>query len=164
MDLGLHSRLSVSVHMAAMLYCGDGPDDHDQPRAGGRVGLDGDRVLRVLIVEDEILIAMHLEATVEDMGLEVCGIVATGADALNMAASTQPDLILMDINLRGAMDGIEAARQVCDGSDTRIIFVTAYGDPQTLRRIKAATPHAPVLHKPPRPADLLAAIKRVTEG
>ena len=150
--------------MAAMLYCGEGPDGHDQPRSGDRLRLDGDRVLRVLIVEDEVLIAMHLETTMEDMGLEVCGIVATGADALDMAAATQPDLILMDVNLRGAMDGVEAARWVCDGSDTRIIFVTAYGDPQTLRRIEAATPRAPVLHKPPRPADLLAAIKRVIDG
>lgn len=150
--------------MAAMLYCGDEPEGHDHLRSGNRFGLDGERVLRVLIVEDEILIAMHLETLVKDMGLEVCGIVATGVGALDMAASMQPDIILMDVNLRGAMDGIEAARQVCDGSDTRIIFVTAYGDPQTLRRIEAATPRAAVLHKPPRPANLLAAIKRVTDG
>lgn len=115
---------------------------------------------RALIVEDEIFIALHLETILQDLGLEVSGIVATGRDAVETAIRTEPDMIFMDINLRGDIDGVEAARQALAVLDVPVIFVTAYGDEATLKRISAVAPNAPVLQKPPQTATLAAAIMK----
>jgi CheY-like chemotaxis protein len=116
---------------------------------------------RALIVEDEIFIALHLETVLQDLGLEVSAIVATGAEAVATAIRTEPDMIFMDINLRGDIDGVEAARQALAVLDVPVIFVTAYGDEATLARIAAVAPNAPVLQKPPQTATLAAAIMKV---
>lgn len=117
---------------------------------------------RAIIVEDEMFVALHLETVLQDLGLEVCEIVATGGDAVESAMTLEPDIIFMDINLRGNIDGIEAARLIRTKSDTPIIFVTAYGDEATLKRVNAVAPHAPVIQKPPMTSVLAAAIRRVT--
>lgn len=116
--------------------------------------------LRVLIVEDEMIVAMSLESLVEDFGFEVCAMAATGAEAVTLAKALRPDLILMDVNLIGDMDGVEAARQARETVDARIVFVTAYGSGEVLDRIQSTVPHAVVVSKPVVGSALLRAIER----
>lgn len=116
---------------------------------------------RAIIVEDELFVALHLETMLEELGLEVCGIVATGRDALSGVVTSQPDVIFMDINLRGDIDGVEAARLIREKLATPIVFVTAYGDEAMLKRVNTVAPNAPVLQKPPMTSALLSAIKKV---
>ena len=91
---------------------------------------------RVLIVEDELLVAWHLESLARGQNLEVCGLVPDGDGAIEQATDLGVDLILMDIRLAGQMDGIEAARRIREQRDTPIIFITAHGDPATRARIE----------------------------
>ena len=103
---------------------------------------------RVLIVEDELLVAWHLEALIRDQRMEVCGLVPDGEGAIEQAGDLKADLILMDIRLAGRMDGIEAARRIRQNHRTPIIFITAHGDPTTRAHIEQVIPGAPVLAKP----------------
>ena len=119
---------------------------------------------RVLIVEDELLVAWHLESLVRDQHLEVCGLVPDGQGAIEQAADLDVDLILMDIRLAGRMDGIEAARRIRESRKTPIIFITAHGDPQTRMNIDQMLPGVPVLAKPvsrDRLRDAIASVMKV---
>ncbi|CAN0456472.1 unnamed protein product [Phaeothamnion confervicola] len=104
------------------------------------------RAPRVLIVEDELLVAWHLETLVRAQNLEVCALVPDGDGAIEQADDV--DLILMDIRLAGRMDGIEAARRIRQHHQTPIIFITAHGDPNTRDTIERTIPGTPVLAKP----------------
>ena len=106
------------------------------------------QVPRVLIVEDELLVAWHLESLAREQNLEVCGLVPDGDGAIEQAIDLDADLILMDIRLAGRMDGIEAARRIREQRDTPIIFITAHGDQETRAHIAHMVPGAPVLAKP----------------
>src|SRR5437763_11527769 len=86
------------------------------------------QVPRVLIVEDELLVAWHLESLIREQSLEVCGLVPDGDGAVEQAADLDVDLVLMDVRLAGRMDGIEAARRIRETRNTPIIFITAHGD------------------------------------
>ena len=103
---------------------------------------------RVLIVEDELLVAWHLESLIREQSLEVCGLVPDGDGAVEQAADLDVDLVLMDVRLAGRMDGIEAARRIREHRDTPIIFITAHGDQETRAHIDQMVPGAPVLAKP----------------
>jgi CheY-like chemotaxis protein len=103
---------------------------------------------RVLIVEDELLVAWHLESLVREQNLEVCALVPDGEGAIEQAIDFDVDLIFMDVRLAGRMDGIEAARRIREQRDTPIIFVTAHGDSVTCAHIARVVPGAPVLAKP----------------
>jgi CheY-like chemotaxis protein len=116
---------------------------------------------RVLIVEDELLVAWHLESLIRDQHLEVCGLVPDGEGAIEQADDLDADLILMDIRLAGRMDGIEAARRIHEQRRTPIIFITAYGNPQTCAHINETIPGAPVLAKPITAARLREAVSTV---
>jgi two-component system, response regulator PdtaR len=120
-----------------------------------------DRSPRVLIVEDELLVAWHLESLARDQNLEVCGLVPDGDGAIEQAIDLDVDLILMDIRLAGRIDGIEAARRIREQRDIPIIFVTAHGDPATRSRIEQLLPGVPVLAKPITAARLKEAIDSV---
>lgn len=89
---------------------------------------------RILIVEDENIVALDLEMRLSGLGYQVVGMTATGEGAIHQALSLRPDLILMDINLRGEIDGVEAALQIQQHQDIPIIFLTAYADDATFRR------------------------------
>ena len=104
--------------------------------------------LRVVIVEDELLVAWHLESLVRDQHHEVCALVPDGQGAIEQTGDLNADLVLMDIRLAGRMDGIEAARRIRESSGTPIIFITAHGDPATRAQIESVVPGAPVLAKP----------------
>jgi DNA-binding NarL/FixJ family response regulator len=114
----------------------------------------------VLIVEDEALIAWTLSTMIEDLGMTVAGMAATADDAVAEADALKPDLILMDIRLKGEKSGIDACRLIRERSDIPVIFVTGHGDPASVRLAEAAGPSAIVL-KPVREQDLEAAIKGI---
>ena len=101
-----------------------------------------------LIVEDEFLIALDLEATMQALGFETCQLAPTAKEALALAMRNPPDVVLMDVYLDGARAGIEAARWLRDVCEVPIIFVTAHSDDGTLERIRQAVPGSPILSKP----------------
>lgn len=108
---------------------------------------------RILIVEDERLVAEDLKNTLSSFKYEVVGIAASGEDAIALAKKSEPDLILMDIMLEGSMTGIEAAKIIYDKQQTPIIFLTAYADEETLEGAIQSNPYA-YLIKPFRDRDL----------
>jgi|SRR3954463_15140816 CheY-like chemotaxis protein len=116
---------------------------------------------RVLIVEDELLVAWHLESLTREQNLEVCGLVPDGDGAIEQAVDLEVDLVLMDIRLAGRMDGVEAARRIRELRDTPIIFITAHGDPATRAHVDRIVPGAPVLAKPITAERLKEAIAQV---
>ena len=102
---------------------------------------------KFLIVEDEMLISLQLKRSLIRAGYEVCGAVGSGEQAIATARQCSPDVILMDIGLLGAMDGIEAARQITAFLPVVLIFTTGYPD-QALRERAAALNPAGYLIKP----------------
>jgi CheY-like chemotaxis protein len=104
--------------------------------------------LRILIVEDDTIIAWTLEAMLLDMGHEVVDIAATGERAITLASQLEPDLVMMDINLGSGMNGIEAAEGIRQRQAARMVFVSAYGDPETREKVQQAVPGAQILTKP----------------
>jgi CheY-like chemotaxis protein len=131
-----------------------------QPTTTGRVR-SSRQGQRVLIVEDELLVAWHLESLAREQDLDVCGLVPDGDGAIEQAIDLDVDLILMDIRLAGRMDGIEAARRIRDQRNTPIIFITAHGDPATRAHIEQVLPGTPVLAKPITAGSLREAIASV---
>lgn len=95
---------------------------------------------RILIVEDEIIIARELEARLIAMGYEVTAIASSGPEAIEQAGLTKPDLILMDIVIKGDMDGIEAASEIRRIHQIPVIYLTAYTDKKTLERARITEP------------------------
>ena len=112
----------------------------------------------VLVVEDEVFIAVSLQKKLEDFGYIVTDIATTGEEAIEKAISTHPDLILMDIVLSGEMDGITAARRIWDQFKIPIIYLTAYGDEKNLKRAKTTSPYGYLL-KPFNDRELQIAIE-----
>ncbi len=113
------------------------------------------RSARVLVVEDEALIADEIADRLRRRSYEVVGIADTGHDAVRQACVTRPDLILMDIRLKGAIDGIETAALVQEKIDVPIVFLTAHSDESTLARAREAAPYSYIL-KPLQERDMLA--------
>jgi len=116
-------------------------------------------VRRILIVEDERLIALDLQRRLTQLGYTVVGNVAAGAQAIMAAFQLQPDLILMDIRLQGEMDGIDAALQIQADRLVPIIYLTAYVDESTVQRAQATSPWG-FLRKPFHVRDLQAILNR----
>jgi DNA-binding NarL/FixJ family response regulator len=116
------------------------------------------RPLRVLIVEDHALIALDLQLTLAEHGAEIVGIAASGEDGVALARRLRPDLVLMDVRLAGAIDGIDAATAVADIPGTRLVFVTGNNDEPTLARIRRIGSF-PVVAKPVLTSELLRAIR-----
>ena len=112
---------------------------------------------RVLIVEDEMLVAWEVSDMLGTSGHLVCGIAATAEEAVRLAAEQRPDLILMDVTLKGPRDGIEAATAIQASQPARILYVTAHSDPATRARMEATAPIG-ILHKPYAEGDLERAI------
>jgi DNA-binding NarL/FixJ family response regulator len=102
---------------------------------------------RVLIVEDEGLLAFVLADIVAGLGCEVVGVAASADQAVEAAEVLGPDVVLMDVNLDGPRDGIYAAVAIRQRLDARVIFVTASQDPATTERMLATRPEG-ILRKP----------------
>ncbi|MGE5436322.1 MAG: response regulator, partial [Syntrophothermus sp.] len=99
----------------------------------------------ILIVEDERIVAMDIAASLRSLGYKVLGMVSSADEAIESALSTKPDLILMDIRLKGEKDGINAAEQIHQSFDVPIIYLTAYADEHTLQRAKLTEPYGYLL-------------------
>jgi CheY-like chemotaxis protein len=95
---------------------------------------------RVLLVEDEYFIAFELKGSLVRSGYEVLGPAASGLEAIEIARAQDPALVLMDIGLRGPMDGIEAARLISEFSQAKIVFATAYADGELKTRAMLLQP------------------------
>lgn len=99
----------------------------------------------LLVVEDEVLVARDIKARLIRMGYDVIDMAARGHEAVEKAIRLRPDLVLMDINLRDDMDGVEAAIKIRESYDVPVIFCTAYSNEDTLERAKVSEPYGYVL-------------------
>lgn len=106
-----------------------------------------DRVeaVKVLVVEDENIVALEIKDRLKRLGYAVCGVVAFGEQAVEEAREKHPDLVLMDIRLKGKMDGVEAAGIIQSESDIPVVFLTANSDDSTFLRAKLTNPFGFVL-------------------
>ncbi len=91
---------------------------------------------RLMIVEDEIIVAKDVQRRLQALGYTVVDIANSGKKAINIAKETEPDLILMDIRLKGKGNGIETAGKIHELSDIPIVYMTAYSDENTVERAK----------------------------
>lgn len=96
---------------------------------------------RIMIVDDETLVVRDLEVRLLNLGYGITGIAASGGDAISLAIETRPDLILMDINLKGDIDGIQTAAEIGKKFSVPIIYLTAFTDEKTLARAKLTEPY-----------------------
>ena len=112
---------------------------------------------KILIVEDENIVAIDLELRLKGFGYTVVGVATFGELAVSAAAASRPHLVVMDINLRGEKDGIQAAVEIRD-LGIPVVFLTAHGDPATVERAQAAEPYG-YLIKPFDESELEDAIR-----
>ena len=96
---------------------------------------------RILVVEDEAIVAEDLRDLLEGLRYEVAAVVPSGREAIAKAVELRPDLVLMDIKLKGAMEGTEAAVKIREQTGPPVVFLTAFADERTLERAKTACPY-----------------------
>jgi len=132
--------------------------------ASGRVPANG-RVIRpgrppasLVVVEDERIVALDLAQRLTEMGYRVLRTVSRGEDAVAAVETLRPDLVLMDINIEGSIDGIEAASRIRERSRTPVVFMTAYAEDDTLARAQTSQPYGYLL-KPYEARELHATIQ-----
>lgn len=113
---------------------------------------------RVAIVEDERIVAKHIENVLKEFGYECAGIVATADDAICMAMENPPDLFLMDIRLKGEINGITTSRHIREYFDIPVVFLTALADDRTLDEAKQTEPFGFII-KPFGKRELYSAIE-----
>lgn len=114
--------------------------------------------VKILIVEDEMIIAANISLQLTMLGYEVVGIVPRAEDALTCVKQDQPDIVLMDINLKGELDGIETVKLIKEIQDVAVIYLTANADEVHFNRAKSTHPHA-FISKPFKKLDLQRAIE-----
>jgi len=112
---------------------------------------------RLVVVEDEVIIARDIQHTLKRLGYEVLALSTTGEDALKRVAETQPDVVLMDIRLSGEMDGVATAEIIRTRDKLPVVYLTAHSDEATLRRAQVTEPYGYVL-KPFEERELVIAI------
>ncbi|MHB8102473.1 MAG: response regulator [Methanosarcina sp.] len=113
---------------------------------------------RILIVEDEHIVAMGIKRMLKSLGYTVTGVASSGEDAISKAESTFPDIVLMDIMLKGDMDGVEATREIKARLDIPVVYLTAYSDNNILERAKITEPFGYII-KPFDEKDLYSSIE-----
>lgn len=114
--------------------------------------------VKILIVEDDMIIGAKISMQLINLGYEVTGIIPRGEEAITHVFANKPDIVLLDINLKGELDGIETAIQMQEKEDIPIIYVTANTDEATFNRAKATRPYA-FIAKPMKNIDLQRAIE-----
>ena len=114
--------------------------------------------VKILVVEDESIVAMDIKHRAEGLGYSVTGITPSGEGAIQKASQTKPDLVLMDIVLKGDMDGVEAAQRIRDTLDIPVVYLTAYSDEKTLKRAKVTEPFGYII-KPFEDRELHSAVE-----
>ncbi len=151
----------INVEHYSRLTCDDGGgDDGDDAtsRNADELTAQGTTPVSILLVEDEGIVAHDLQETLTRLGYSICGIASEGAQAVTMTEALQPDMIVMDVSLRGDVDGIQAARLIQERSQRPIIFLTGHSDAETLRRAVLTEPLG-YLIKPFQEAELYGAIE-----
>jgi len=113
---------------------------------------------QILIVEDDSIIVMELEDRLYSLGYAVCATTAYGEEAIEKAAELGPDLVLMDIRLKGAMDGVQAAAEIRERYDIPVVYLTAFADNDTLQRAQVTEPYSYII-KPFEERELHIAIE-----
>ncbi|OFZ56696.1 MAG: hypothetical protein A3D92_00320, partial [Bacteroidetes bacterium RIFCSPHIGHO2_02_FULL_44_7] len=114
--------------------------------------------INVLVVEDESIVSKDIQHSLKKLGYNVVGASATGELAIELAATEHPDIVLMDIMLKGEMSGIQAAEKIKENHSIPIIFLTAYADESTLSKAKVTEPYGYIL-KPFKEIDLHTTIE-----
>ncbi len=115
-------------------------------------------VAKVFIIEDEAITALDIKRTLEKLNYEIVGIKDRGDEALKLIGETEPDVILMDITLKGELDGIETARLVNIQYKIPIVYLTAHYDDETIERSKTTNPYGFLL-KPLNDRDLNSCLR-----
>lgn len=118
---------------------------------------------RVLIVEDEMMIAWMIESLLSDLGFTDIMVAADGEEACRLASQTAPGLVVSDINLGAGINGVEAAVAICRDGNVPVLFVTAYADSSARTRIAEHFPGAELLRKPVDRTALIAAVARALD-
>ncbi len=113
---------------------------------------------KILIVEDERVVADDVQKSLKDMGYDAPYVVSSGEKAIEITQKENPDLVLMDIVLQGSVNGIEAADHIRSGFNIPVVFLTAYADEKTLRQARMAEPYG-YLVKPFKDTELHATIE-----
>jgi len=114
---------------------------------------------RILVVEDDFLVAMQMESALTEAGFEIAGVASSGEDAIELALSERPRLAVMDVRLAGQRDGIDTALQLFAEHGIRCIFATAHHDEHARRRAAPAVPLG-WLAKPYTMASLVDLVRR----
>lgn len=113
---------------------------------------------RILLVEDDDIIARVADWRLKNLGYEVCGRAVSSAEAMDLVVKTLPDLVLMDINIKGDIDGIETTKLIKNGFNLPVVYVTSHSDGSTLERAKETHPDGFIV-KPFDDNDLRVAIE-----
>lgn len=117
---------------------------------------------KVLIVEDEVIVAMGLERSLGSFGYDVVGLATKGEDAIRMAGELMPDLALIDINLEDSIDGIDVAERIGKKWDIPVVYLTSYTGDETLSRAIQTNPYG-YITKPARPREIYTTIETVLQ-
>jgi len=117
-----------------------------------------DALIKILVVEDEMIIGAKISMQLTSLGYEVTGILPRGEEAIIHVEENRPDIVLLDINLKGKLNGIETALQIQKLADIPIIYLTANSDEATFNKAKASRPYA-FISKPYKQLDLQRAIE-----
>jgi PAS domain S-box-containing protein len=112
----------------------------------------------ILIVEDEGVVALSMQEALKKLGYRVVAIAVTGNEAIALAMQHKPDVVLMDIHIKGDMDGIQTTEKLNEISDVPVIFLTAYADDETIQRAVKTRSHS-YLVKPYNPRELYSNIE-----
>jgi len=114
--------------------------------------------INVLVVEDESIVSKDIQYSLKKLGYNVVGVAATGHKAIELCGEKLPDIILMDIMLKGDINGIEASTRIKEVYNIPVIFLTAYADENTLSKAKVTEPYAYII-KPFKEIDLHTSIE-----
>lgn len=112
----------------------------------------------ILVIEDEAIVSKDIQQSLKKLGYNIVGSAATGEKAIDLASETKPDLVLMDIMLKGEMSGIEAAEKIRENLKIPVIYLTAYADENTLAKAKVTEPYGYII-KPFKEIDLHTSIE-----
>jgi CheY-like chemotaxis protein len=113
---------------------------------------------RILLVEDDDIIAKVTDWRLKNLGYEVCGRAVSASEAMELVVKATPDLVLMDINIKGDVDGIDTANMIKKGFNIPVVYVTSHSDGPTIERARATKPDGFIV-KPFEDNDLRVAIE-----
>lgn len=118
--------------------------------------------ISVLLVEDDNVLAKIAETRLKNLGYDMCGRATTAAEAVAIVVNNKPDIVLMDITLKGKVDGIEAANMIKKGFNIPVVYLTSHSDDSLLKRAKATNPDGFII-KPYTDNNLRVAIELALE-